>query len=715
MRTEGDLLNNIHKKNITEAYNEELKRARSKLKDDEDFKKQMSKDLSQEVAQRVSGGLDAEALNQIVSGGEEEDDFKSVIKGVKDKKQKELVQKISGGFKENAKQFKQTVSGSGEDPKKGAFNFVSHCVSGLDDLDVDKRAKSFMKVSASSKIASGLESFAQVKGLRVEDLDEDDLLEFQETKLPSLLEAALSDEISISEFEEELKSPINRSDGLFVNSSSSFRKKFKEKLEQKLDQFQDLQEKDGHKVFTEESVSEEKAQTVIQSAMKEALEEEYRFSEASKEELADKEKLIIKDLAETFSQNGETYAESVKEAASVVKKKETQKVVESLLQDAPRGDGERKQNLSETKLLERVKELELENRKLKDQAQASAVSEEAKSLSDKKVQEVDERCAKERVEESDARKGAESEKEIKRLQTEMNKRESLFRSELAQANKAVKAKELVVEKLKERMQGLVEKKQAEISGYKNQVEELNQRLLDDRAVKLEIDLKQALKELESTKRVADLYRGKVENLVKTKSKEAESNSSEQLAAENRSLGRLKIQLENQLSAQIKEKKSVEHQLERLKNNEGKLRARANGAEAKLNEAINQVEKLKSNEARLVALANKKDGQADQKLLKEIESLKSTNSQLQGSLKEMVEKSKGQPAQSPNNNSAVSPKEKHLEQNVKKLNNELSKARNEVAEQKKQMMKMKNETVALKNKIKQLEKAAQGKGKQKKAA
>lgn len=718
-----ELLNNIHKKNITEAYNEELNRARSSLREDEDFKKEMSNDFSSEVAQRVSGGLDAEALNQIVSGGDqEEEDFKSIVKGAKEDKEKDFVQKISGGFKDNAKSFKATISGSGDDPQKGVFNFVSHCMEGLDDLDVDKRATSFFKTSAPRKIADALEKYAKIKGLAVTDLDEELLMSFQENELPKVVDEAWNCEDSIKEFEEELKSPLNRADGLFADSSPSFKKKFKEKLEQKIDQFQGLEEKDGKKVFTDASVTEEKAQMVIQSAMKEALEEEYRFSEASKEEIDNKEKLVVKDLAKAFGQSDDTYVNSVKEAASVVKNKETQKVVENLFKEAPTGETDKKQNLLETKLLEKIKELENENKKLRGQAQVKLLEDEANSISEQTIQKVDQECAKEREEAgveapSVLGENHELEKELRKLQSELNKKESLFSSELAKANKAVKAKELVVEKLKQSMQGLVEKKQAELMGYKRQVEELNQRLHVDRATKLETELNQAVKELESAKKVADLYRGKVESLIKANNKKSEGDSAEQLAAENRGLSRLKIQLENQLGAQQRDKKSLEAQLERLKNNEGKLRARANGTEAKLKQALDQVEKLKTNEARLVALANKKDGQADEKLLREIESLKSTNSQLQGSLKELAEKSKGAGPQSAGSGaSGQTPKEKHLEQNVKKLNNELSKARNEVGEQKKQMMKMKNETVALKNKIKQLEKAAQAKGdKGKKAA
>lgn len=805
-----DLLDKIQKKNITDAYNEELSRAREGLKEDDGFKEELSDAFNEEVVSRVSGQLDAEALNRImgskdeaetvqrIGGKEDVDGFKAVVKGVKEKRKGEFAQKISGSFESKKGEFRMLVSGDGGDPKKGLFDFVNSTVKGIEDsdFDLDEKTKSFFRQTAPHKIARGLEKHASDLGLDISELEEGHLLDFKSRLLPDIVEEALSDEASMEEFIKGLDSSLAegpvRSSQLMENASPEFKEKFRASLETKIKDLEGLDLVDGSYAFTNESVEDEKTQQIVKSALKEAMEEEFRFSEGSREEIDAKEKAVIKEFSKAFDRNEEEVAQMVKGTAEKAKEKETQKVVESLFKDKP-GDKEevvvrelqsesdreplqegarsaaseqpkKDSSLEETHLLKRLKESEHENKRLKDSLKAMEVKmasansgnealekvaklakeeiqaegiEPEESEFDKVVDDIEkavEAVNKESLEslkqgktidkkeaeilanalareEELLQSAREAQANNKRMEIEFKKKESLFSSEIQKADKALKAKELLVDKIKESMHQLVTKKQAEISEYKKQNEELNQRLKDNRATKLDAELKRARKDHESVAKIAEMYKNKVENMLKAKAQNAQSGQSEQLASENRTLSRMNIQLENKLNAELRDKKSIENQFNKIKAQEGKLRARASGAEDRYKRAIDEIEKLKANEARLVAIAQKKESKtADSGALKEIETLKATNAQLQDSLKNMTERLKSSAQPGAGSSDGPSTKEKRLEQNVKKLNTELAKARGEVGEAKKQIMKAKNESVALKNKIKQLEKAQGGKKK-----
>ncbi|MCO4753765.1 MAG: hypothetical protein KC478_04750 [Bacteriovoracaceae bacterium] len=772
------LLERIQKKNITDAYEEELTRVRSGLEDEGDFKKELSDTLNEEVVKRVSSHLDAEALNRILNGTNDKDDFsqtvggsgtenddysqtvgggpvdkddfKATVKGLKQEKTKDVAQRIAGAFDDMSGSFSTTVSGGNGDSNKGVMNFVSMTMDGVDALDIDPLAKSFLKEKAPEKLASGLMRFAQEINVDVGNLSHEDLMIFKNEKLPSLIEDTLDDQLIIDDFAEGLKNPFDRRKSKLLNNSSpEFQEIFKTKFEQKLEEFDGIdKEADGYNI-TDENLDQERLQSIVQETMRESLNEQFKLDKASRDDIETKEKEIIQTLSDTFAKEEQDVKQIVKGASDKAKEKETKKVVENLFAQAPK-EGTN-QTMEDSQLLEKLSKYQKENQRLSASLKAAEVKlhayEQSKDIVSKVASE-----AKAEVEQLDQPESAkvfgvelqasnvepekvqalkegkpldqnsidaiaklvEKEKQIlenarnaedifKKSELEYQKREAKYLFELQKAQKESKSKDTVVEKIKESVKNLVEKKQKEVESYRAQVEELNQRLADDKSIKLGVDLKALKKEYDSTKKIAEMYKSKVENLLKSQNDKDKGNETQKLITENRGLSRVKIQLENKLNSEIKQRSTIESHLNRLKEQEAKLRARAGGAEAKLKEAQISIDKLKANESRLVSLAEKgapTDAPADNK---ELEVLKAQNVQLQNSLKEMAAKLKSgaaAAAPTPENQGA---KEKRLEQSVKKLNSELSKAKNEVGEQKKQMMKMKSETTGLKNKLKTLEK------------
>lgn len=795
-----ELLEKIHKKNISDAYGEEIQRVRDRLRADDDFAKELSDKFSEEVSRRVSGQLDAETLNRILGFSEQDDEsvtvgshldqdeFKAIVNGVREDHGDDLVQRISGHFEENSGSFKVAISGGEGSNSLGGF--FSSAMSSLAGLGLDSRATDFFRSQAPIKITSALKNYAASLGLSMEELNEEQLIEFKRTKLPEAIRETLSDDDSMESFFSALEQnsggavPVRA--GGFEFSNTEFGEKFKNKLQRRLAEMQDMELGEGFS-FTDNDLSKESVQSTISEAMKEAMKENFDFSEGSREEIRAKEGEIVQELSTTLGREELEVAEIVRGGVDNVKEAENQKVVSNLFSEKPgekeevvldefnqasassssESSAEKASGLEETQLMERLKAAELENKKLKDGLSAMEVKLNAQIATNEILEKIDDQAKKELADANaddnrnafddivDELDGAAAEVDVqtledlkngvpidgakaraiaqvlerektllknareaqeasKKLDIEYKKKESLFLSELRNADRQLKGKESLVAKLKESMQTFSQKKQEEVLKYKQQNEQLNQRLKDDQTPKLMAELKAAKKENESVAKIAEMYKTKVENMLHKKKQSQQGQQAEQLVSENKSLSRLNIQLENKLAAEARGRKNLETQVSKLKDQESKLRVRAHGAEDKLKKALIEIEKHKANEARLVAMNKKKEDSGEGGSTKEVETLKATNAQLQESLQAMAAKLKGDKSQGAGgaSSNSQSAKEKHLEQSVRKLNSELSKARKDVTEAKKQMIKMKSEAVSLKNKVKNLERSN---GAKKKAA
>lgn len=750
----SDLLDKIQKKNLTDAYDEELERVRSQLEDEDDFKEELSDTLNEEVVNRVSGSLDAEKLNKIlnskadeddsatkVSGKDEADNFKVKIKGTKEEKKKDMVARISGGFEKKAGEFNVKISGSTpQERKKGLFDFVNSTISDISsDNDIDQKVKDYVVKTTPKKIANGLERYAEKLGQTVDSLSAMDLLDFKETELPQIISGVMDDDVEIEDFAKSLEEGIDRSNSVMDNASSEFKEKFKNRLESTISTISTI-EKDGERYnVKDENVSEEDVQNAIKQTMKETFAEEFKLEKANKEEIEKKEAEIVKNLSATLDMPEEQVKEIVKGAAQAAKDKETKKVVDNIFKNKPgdeedvvvkefqsdevveaaaekakddekqvvkgsdsetneekeektvikdRPQAKESQSLVEAQLMSKIKKMEEENKKLNQMLKAKDISNGAKEESDKKSKEINEIVNDEVNEamkdapsskeaeqiskiENDIQASMEENKAIiekaknggqltdeesaklaqaleneqalldiaknaethnKKLSIEMEKKEALFKSEIERANKTIKAKDMVVSKAKESMQVLVDKKEKQVQEYKRQVDEMNRRMKDDKATLLESQVKSLKADLQNQERTAEMYKSKVETLIQKQAAEKGKDETSQLQAENRSLQRLKTQLENQYNSELKQRKSFEDRFNKLKESEAKLRGKAMAAEASLKNAENAVRQLQDQQTRMAKMLDqaKKKG-ADEKILRELDLVKKQKDQLQARL------------------------------------------------------------------------------------
>jgi hypothetical protein len=736
------LLERVQKNNITKAYDEELTRVRGQLEDKDDYKKELKETLTEEVAKRVSGHVDAETLNRIL-GQQDDADLSQIVKGSKDDAD-DFIKKISSTKEQDKKgEFAQSF-GSGLQKKLGEFNvkFSNNTPeekkknmqwlvkASLKDAakkaNLDLKVQSYIEKTASDQITNALTNYAAQLGIDQSELSAEQLQQFNTTEAPTIINAVLEDEFSINEFKQQLEKGFDRSDGTgFSNMSSQFQTKFKAKLEEKLAGLNSVAKIDNQYLVTDESLSDVQMQTIIQSTIKETFDEELNLAKASKDELEVKEKEIVENLTHLMSKDELEIKTIIKPATQAAKDKEVQTVVNNLFSSSGVNDQGGSQSVIEAELLKKIKTFEIENKRLESQVQSFQMQLNAKKDAEAKMatmsEEIKAQVAVEiqptmpehlsNLDHADLASKAqelatqlnESQINLKKTQLEVSSKEALFKSELEKLNRQLKGKDLVVEKIKESMMSLIGKKEKELKDLNRKVEELNQRLHDDESVKLKAQVKSLQMENESAAKATEIYKNKLESFINSKKANEKADNTQALTEENRQLKTLKNQLDNKIASLSKENRSFEDRYNKLKALEEKFRTESTTVKTQYKELENKFKALKDNETRLLAMMQKSEDAQKGASAKEVELLKAQNEQLQLKIKEFSEKMQVQTTEEASSaGEAQSPKEKHLEKTNKALQAEISKVKTEIENNKKEMLKMKGEATGLKNKIKALE-------------
>lgn len=479
-------------------------------------------------------------------------------------------------------------------------------------------------------------------------------------------------------------------------SISNFEATFKKNLEDKLSKMEEIAKSDDKYVLSENSLPEEKMHTLIQETMRESFEAEFKLSNASPEEISAKEAQLIKDLSSTLHMNEDDVRAIVKGASDLARDKEKQIVADKLYGE---GDLDETKNFSadgseendyvqqtsskaEATLISKLKEVEEENKKLKTgmsalQLQLSAGNDVKdkfeKIMAESEVSEKDvtvvsgindpalnavekkqvisalkdgepissetaeklQRSLEKENEIIELAKAAET--QIKKFQLESEKKDALFKTELAKAQKAVSAKDMVLQKAKDSLRNFMAKKEKETVGLKGQVNELNQKLKNDQSTQLKTQVKNLNREKENLIRTADVYKNKLESMAKSMTSNKKEDNSTVLTEENRNLSRLKNQLENKLAAESKLKKSFEDRFQKAKEAETKARSEATNATNELKLVQGQIKTLKDQNTKLVQSAASSGNLSANKISKELDHVKGKNSKLQEKVSSLTKK------------------------------------------------------------------------------
>ena len=512
------LLDRVQKNNITQAYDEEIQRVRDNLEDEDDFKQELQNTMTEEVAKRVSGHMDADTLNKILGskdekevsqkvGGSKEDadDFMAKISGMEEDKTKGLFTTNLGSYLEKkAKDFNVKLSNSAPENRKKQMNwFVKSSVSdAAKKSGLDLKVQSFLEDNASKKIEKELEGFAARMGKTIETLSESQIIEFKDTELPNIVSSVIDDEVSIDEFKAELEKGIDRrAPSVFDGMTPEFETKFRAKLETRLENLESVEKIDDKYVVTNDQVDEEQMQQIIQTTMKETMDEEFKLDKANKTEIEKKEKEIIENLSATLSLDKEEVAEIVKGGTKKAKDKEVQLIVDNIFKEkpgeeeavivedkvfgtdkkkeeivksqaeddkkvAPLAETEQKvekpqeasqnraqaqqaktNNLAEAELIKKLKQQEAENKKLQSQMKAMEVKLKSATQSNAKSQEIDKKAKAEAeqevkaLEQKDKAANGENKKEQKGEITQLTQDEAKKLSEELKEGKTISSED----------------------------------------------------------------------------------------------------------------------------------------------------------------------------------------------------------------------------------------------------------------------------------
>ncbi|MBD63803.1 MAG: hypothetical protein CME62_01235 [Halobacteriovoraceae bacterium] len=227
-----------------------------------------------------------------------------------------------------------------------------------------------------------------------------------------------------------------------------------------------------------------------------------------------------------------------------------------------------------------------------------------------------------------------AEVEIKKLQMETQKKEQIFRGEFSKTEKALKAKDSVIEKAKEDMKILLGKKEKELDNTRQQVNELQQRLASDKSAQMKQELKIAKKQAEESAKMTEVYRSKVEALSKAANDSERDSNIALVEEENRNLKRLKTQLENKLNTDTRQLRSLEERYNHSKQGEMEAKNALAQHKASLKQAQGQLKLLATQNERLKKMSAQASASKSPSDDRELNMAKAHNAKLQENIRRL---------------------------------------------------------------------------------
>ena len=746
-----ELLQKIQNKNITKAISEEVDLVRASMDEDEGFKEEIQSSLHESISEQIGLEMKVDSLNRIlgssdemensakIKGSEEAEVFSTLVRGLREDKDS-FTKIFHGDISDLSSGLKQIVSGS-HDPleNKGLLrNLINSKIN-----DIESRAASFFPKEMSRYVKSvlpreielGLSEYTNSIGKTIDDLSAVEIENVEKNVLPAIVESLLADESLAHEYSQKI---ISNQDESSDREMRVFEKSFKGKIESKLEKRNDVEKSDGAFVLTETQFSGEELQNLVKETIKETLEDEFSLDNASKIEIQEKEKLIIRNLTHSMKESKKEIEQIVRNADRNIRKIEKERAINHISSDKG-SDFKNKSNV-DNELLKRVKESETENKKLKIKVNLlegrlrseEIIEERMESINDKvgdslndqsfestidKDTSVDEKKAElliqnlkdeettvssiERVsellenEKKLAQDIANYQLELKKEKHKVSEKERLYKLEIKSIEKKSTGKDIVLERIKSTLSEAIKKKDSENKKLFDQIEELNKKSINDKTATLKkvvLDLK---KDNELLAKSAEMFKSRLEIMVKPKPSDKNEVGVDFTIEENRSLNLENSQLINQFSTLKKDLKLWERKLDKSKELELKLKNENVALKSSLSRSGEEIAKARLDEAKKFASinqANKKKNEASDS--KEVSALKVQNHQLQKKIKELTDNSKSGTAVGAGQNKIVSPKEKLLERDKKRLQSDVVKLKADLDDNKKAVNKFKGENTKL---------------------
>lgn len=762
------ILEAIRNTSVKKLMKDKLEVTDSDHLDDQEFQEELVNISTDVLAEEVSRNVKANSLEEflestlvkgrkdeieesiIIGGKDIADDFKQTVKGTKDSDIDSFAQHFSSSLTEK-EPFKIIPGSKDKDVNSLMTNWVVKSLSGSPDLkNATPAFKGYMRDKLPQMLESELANFAKSLDKNLEDLSDEEIQRFKTEHLAGVFKELFQNESTVDEFADKVsKSSSLDFEKMDVRDPklNNFANELKSNLIQKI-----------KSLGSDIPVSE--MQQALKNTIKEKIAQIYHNNSLSLPEKEERKTLLIKEMAETLNMSVDEVKAIVNEGVS-----KSDEAVAIIVENKKQNTSTHKSAIDAQFTL-KLKKLEEENKRLKDNLRITQLQNEAKVGVAEKIEELkiksllsDEEIAG--LNDNDNPQHL----EIRKLELEANKKEIVFAQELERTQKALKAKDFVVQKAKEAMKIAIDRKESELDAMKTQVHSLSQKLQGGTSSNQSQELIRLKSEKENLIKTSEIYKNKLEAMARHASKNMISDDSVQIAEENRTLKQIKINLERQAEESLRRSKRLEERFQKANNNEIKTKVEYKTVESQLKGAQLQLRRLKEQISSDKANAEKLENAQNEQLLKDFDHVKSQNLSLSEAVRvanakisELTEQTKLltpkdvdpealsdkhqlevkrlnseleivrqekitlqkkiteiamedkdlEKDQLQANKSAVDPVKQRLERSVKKLNSEMMKAMSESNERKIEAMKAKKEVMGLKNQMavlkKELEKA-----------
>jgi hypothetical protein len=298
------------------------------------------------------------------------------------------------------------------------------------------------------------------------------------------------------------------------------------------------------------------------------------------------------------------------------------------------------------------------------------------------------------------RESKELEVRSKRLQIELNQKESFFMQELEKLQRQVKAKDLVVLKTKEGLSKLVQKKDEDISLLNFKLAQANKTITNSNSQGQALQIKELEKQILNHQKMIEIYKNKAIQ------KPTLSPEDEAAKEETRRQQLISIQLKNQLDLTRKELSRLQENSSRDSSIINILKSDKNKLEQMLKKATQETKKediVTSNSQQIVDQEMKKIKSLNEFYETQLRDSQTRQRALEAKLQEVVRNQKKEAISEDNGPKA---KTSQLEDSVKKLSRDLLESRNQMADLKKEATKLRQEKTALQNLLENSKKSAE---------
>ncbi|MBY0515648.1 MAG: hypothetical protein K2P81_01985 [Bacteriovoracaceae bacterium] len=613
------VMDRVRKNNVSQAYEQEIDRVRGSLKDDEKFQQSLKDTFADKVAEKISGDFDEANMAELIKGTQAELDVPVVVSGgagegdaaimVKGKKAKDdMIQKISGSIDSEIES--QMIKGS----KIKTDDFVMRISQGIgDQVKGDWKYKSnLVDTLAPKKVQDHLTRFATKMGQTLDKLTSSDLQLFAQSELPKIMD----------EFVTVDESFVIPETVLPELPDYKFQSIFKNELQAKMQQLYPGKSADEASGLITPEEQEKLLREVLKTSVKKIVASNPGTDEAA----------LIKTLSHYLKGSEADIKTIISGSREEVKKIESAQVIEKLF-SPPTQSGNEGGNSGDAAngiLIQRLRQLESEFNTAKGQLEAANT--ELKVLKDarnqmhkidvkskdavnammaqeseadaallpmnQKMQMIQDLASGKEINPEDAQRlkealereqqilqaAKQAELDIKKAKLEMQQKESFFAQEIEKANRALKSRDIVVQKAKDGLALMMAKKDKEISDLNIKVSTMVGAMNNSPQANNAQKLRALEQEKQSMSRLVEVYKNKLTSMASNMEKQG-SSSSPKKDEEVRKITMDKQRAEVALQAAQKDLTKLKSRMELDQAETQRLRAEKSRLEEALKSAI----------------------------------------------------------------------------------------------------------------------------------